>query len=329
MEPDSRQMTNLEFKGKGCFPFHFRHPEIFSPFFDTLGFNQGFKRSHGSGLTFYIHRTKNKKEVAPFGLTIPLLTNNVNELKEIFQKIPNTTIEAKQWFGSDAFIVTLADQKKFLLLKENQLLPSNINYTGKQSQNALSGDGYLILNTKNPEKAAIWYEAFLECETVFKSDQICVSIMTNFNESNPNLIIFHQLEKDSKNIGPIHYKNFCLTTKNIYACWNYLASKGKINPRWKNPTEDGIYRTLLISAPDGYEWKIYGEIPVYTLSQAAKILKRPKDQLLLAIQNGHLQILKKKNSPTEVEEEPSVCEDHLLQYFWKKSPYREELTFPK
>ena len=64
-------------------------------------------------------------------------------------------------------------------------------------------------------------------------------------------------------------------------------------------------------------------------AEAAKILKQPKDQLLLAIQNGHLQILKKKNSPTEVEEEPSVCEDHLLQYFWKKSPYREELTFPK
>ncbi len=328
MESNNRQMTNIDLKGKGCFPFHFRHPEEFSYIFDTLGFGQGFKRSHSSGLTFYVHRTKSKKEVAPLGLTVPLLTNQINELKQIFQKIPNTLIESKQWFDNEVFLVTLADQKKFLLLQENQLLPKQINYTSKQSQNALLGDGYLILNTKNPEKAAIWYETFLECETVFKSDQICISIMTNFNESSPNLIIFHQLEKDSKKIGPIHYKNFCLTTKNIYACWNYLASKNKINPRWKNPIEDGVYRTLLISAPDGYDWKIYGEIPAYTLSQAAKILKRPKEQLLADIQKGYLQILKEK-APTQVETEPSVCEDHLLQYFWKKSPYREELTFPK
>ncbi len=328
MEPNNRKMTTIDFQGRGCFPLHFRHPEEFSFIFDNLGFCQGFRRSHNSGLTFYIHRTKNKKEVAPLGLTIPLLTNQLNELKDIFKKIPSVNMESKLWFDHEVTLATLPDQKKFLFLQENQLLPKQMNYQGKQSQNALKGDGYLILNSKNPEKAAAWYEAFLECETVFKTEQMCISIMTNFNETTPSLIIFHPLEKDSKKIGPIHYKNFCLTTKDIYACWNYLASKNKINPRWKTPIEDGIYRTLLISAPDGYDWKIYGEIPVYTLSQAAKILNKPKEKLLTDIQNGRLQILKEKK-PIQAETEPSICEDHLLQYFWNKSPYRESLTFPK
>ena len=196
-------MTNIPFKGRGTFPLYFRHPENINPLFDLLGFSQGFRRAHPSGLTFYIHRTKNKKEVAPFGLTVPLLVDNLNDFSNVVQKLPQFILEPSQWFGNPAILINITEQKKFLIIQENQLLPPQTNYQGKQSNVALQGNGVFILNSKNPEKAADWYESFLECETVYRSEKMTISIMTNFNESTPGLIIFHQLETDSKKIGPL------------------------------------------------------------------------------------------------------------------------------
>lgn len=322
-------MTNISFMAKGCFPLYFRYPEIVAPIFDRLGFSQGFKRTHPSGLSLYIHRAKNKKETVPIGITIPLLVKNTKEFLDSLHDLP-ITIENTNWFGHSAFQLELPEQKYFLVVQEDHFLPSTIQYQAKQSSAALFGEGTFILNTKNPLKTAAWYEEFLECETVYRSEETAITMMTNQGEKTPGLTIIHKLEKNSKKIGPLQYKNFCLTTKNIYACWKYLESKNKINPRWKSPQEDGIYRTILLTAPDGYAWKIYGEIPIYNQTLAAELINQPIEKLQQFIKDGLIPVLDNKflkNIPDDKRDPPYICEDHLLQFLWKKSPYQNKLNF--
>lgn len=317
-------MTNISFKANGCFPLYFRYPEIITPLFDRLGFSQGFKRTHPSGLTFYIHRAKNKKETVPIGITVPILVNDLSEFINSLQNLP-ITFEPTTWFEHSAYFARLPENKKLLIVQENQLLPSSIHYYGKQSGAALYGKGTFILNTKNPHKSAMWYEEFLECETVYNSENIAISMMTNFGETIPGLIIFHKLENNSKEIGPLQYKNFCLTTRNIYDCWKFIKNKNKINPRWKSPQEDGLYRTVQLTAPDGYCWKIYGEIPIYSLSAAAALIKQTKPDILQAIKEEKLNAIDSKALKSISKENfdpPYLCEDHLLHLLWKKSPYQ-------
>ena len=324
-------MTNLSFNAKGCFPLYFREPDKVAPIFDRLGFSKGFKREHSSGLTFYIHRAKNKKEMAPIGITVPLLVENTKEFIDSLNDLP-ITIEAIQWLEHTAYLLILPEQKQLLIIQKDHLLPSKIEYHAKQSSSALYGNGTFILNTRNPNKTADWYEAFLECETVYRSDSLTISVMTNKDEKIPGLTVFHILEKNSKKIGPLQYKNFCLTTKNIYECWRYMLDKKKIDPHWKNPQEDGYYRTILFTGPDGYCWKVYGEVPFHSITEASKLLKQPKAEILLSIQKEllpSLEIKFVKNIPDNARDTHYICEDHLLQHLWQSSPYLTKLTFSK
>ena len=322
-------MSTLPFTAKGCFPLYFRYPETVTPIFDRLGFTPGFKRDHPSGLTFYIHRAKNKKESVPIGIIVPLL---VKDTKEFIEKLKglSLTITPYTWLNHPAFILELPEQKNLMVIQENHLLPEEIQYQGKQSKSALQGNGTFILNTKNPHKSADWYEEFLECETVYRSETLTITIMTNHGATSPSLTILHKLEKDTKKIGPLQYKNFCLTTKNIYECWHYLQNKNKLNPRWKNPQEDGIYRTVTLTSPDGYCWKIYGEVPFFNIHEAMKLTKQPKEKIEEAINKELLKALPEKyykNIPIENQNPPYICEDNLLQFLWQKSPYQNQLKF--
>ena len=108
-------MTNISFKAKGCFPLYFRYPEKVISIFDRLGFIQGFRREHPSGLTFYIHRSKNKKETAPIGITVPLLVTNTKEFLDALQDLA-LTIESVSWFGNTAFQIELPEQKYLMVI---------------------------------------------------------------------------------------------------------------------------------------------------------------------------------------------------------------------
>lgn len=316
-------MTDLQFIAKGNFPLYFKKPEDFHAIFDAMGFSKGFRREHPSGLICYIHRCKNKKEIAPQGLTIPLLVQDINAFKSEIQPLPVYLTEVL-WLKNKAVLMELGDGKKFLIIQEDAFLPKELSNLKNNSTDDIIGNGFLILNCKDPKRSAEWYENFLNCHTYHYSEEISITLKQNNHSSTPEFILFHQKENNKQNIGPLNYQHFCFTAPNIYKAWAYLKQKSKINPTWKSPQEDGIYRTVTVACPDGYRCKIYGQVPLFNLEQASKLTKLSASNIKEAIQSKKLKTLEKKDAQKiNPKEEFLICEDHLMAYAFQNSPYEQ------
>ncbi|PCJ58186.1 MAG: hypothetical protein COA79_14295 [Planctomycetota bacterium] len=323
-------MNQSNFHGCGTFAFYFLKPEKISPILDRLGFSKGFKRIHPSGLTLYIHRGRNKKDCIHSGVTPVIYTPSLETIKNDL-KGTNTQIQNIERFGHPALQLNF-DEHNYLILVEgtNQecLLPENSKAIDTNATLPIIGNGHFILKSKDPIKSSAWYANLFSIPAIYESPDLAINYITSSNNS--SLIIFHEKKIIKHKNRPPKYKLYGLTTNNIYDCWGFLKQQQKISPTWKHPQSDGHWRTININGPEGYTWKLYGSIPVYTLDIASQLLQVEKLSMIENTKNGSTPSLPEKFIPQDKLSENDnyfYCEDQLLEHLRKESPYEKKLQF--
>ncbi len=314
-------MKNLIY-GAGSFPFYFKQSESANRFTDLLGFHTGFCRKHPSGLTLYIHRAKNKKDLLPIGITPILFIDNLQEIQKLFEGKYECT--QNTYLEQDSYLVRMPNDKWLRFMPKSYLEQITKELIDQDSASLICHT-ITSLKTKDPQKSAKWYEDFLGTKTLSFGNGSYASLMKNGSNL---FILIHDLETDRKLIGPPDYKLFGIKSKDMFETWQYLKEKKKINPTWKFPKIDGPWRYINITAPDGYTWRIYAKSNIYDLKTAADLVQVKPEVLLSEVENKNLDLLPDKYKTQLKADESYFYEDQLLQFFWKKSPYTNKLFFP-
>lgn len=310
--------------GAGSFPFYFKQSEAANKFTDLLGFGHGFCRKHPSGLTFYIHRAKNKRDLCSIGITPILFSPDLESAKDLFEK--KYEIKKNTYLDQNTYLVKMPNDKWLRFMEESFLKKLTDGLTDQETD-SLTCNTFASLKAKDPQKSAKWYEDFLHTKTIPLGQNSLASVMKNGSNL---FVLIHDLETNRKLIGPANYKLFGLKSKNMLDSWSYLNEKKKINPTWKWPKIDGPWRFVDISGPDGYTWRIYAKVNVYDIKTAADLVQVQPQILLDEVEKKKLDLLPEKYTSHIEDKDKSqyFYEDQLLHFFWKKSPYTTSLHFP-